>query len=84
MIAAVVTMILLTGAGQGTSAADTPAAEAAAAVETEKTEPLSPMAIECLRQGSYPGGDFVVEVQLADGLGFKQYVVSYLSEGLKR
>jgi dipeptidyl aminopeptidase/acylaminoacyl peptidase len=52
-------------------------------VEPVEAEPLSPMAIESLRQGRYPGGDFVVEEQLADGSGFERYVVSYLSEGLK-
>ncbi|MDF1567459.1 MAG: prolyl oligopeptidase family serine peptidase [Spirochaetaceae bacterium] len=82
-IAAVVAVILLTSAGQGATATDTPTAETSSVAALEKAQPLSPMAIESLRQGSYPGGNFVVEEQLADGSGFEQYVVSYLSEGLK-
>jgi len=82
-IAAVAAVILLTGAGQGSSVGEVSIAEPEMKVEPVKAEPLSPMAIESLRQGSYPGGDFVVEEQLADGSGFEQYVVSYLSEGLK-
>ena len=54
-----------------------PAAVEAAAV------PLSPMAIQSLRDGSYPGGEFIVEQELPDGTNYSQSVVSYLSEGLK-
>ena len=41
------------------------------------------MAIRSLRDGSYPGGEFVVEQELPDGTGYTQSVVSYRSEGLK-
>ncbi|PLX20847.1 hypothetical protein C0584_03620 [Candidatus Parcubacteria bacterium] len=42
-----------------------------------------PMSISSLRGGNYPGGDFVVEEELANGTNYKQSIVSYLSEGLK-
>ncbi|MFH1822549.1 MAG: alpha/beta fold hydrolase [Patescibacteria group bacterium] len=43
----------------------------------------SPMFIETLRQGKYPGDDFIIEQTLANGTNYKQYIASYLSEGLK-
>jgi len=42
-----------------------------------------PMSIESLRTGNYPGGDFVIVRTLADGANYKQYIASYLSEGLE-
>lgn len=42
-----------------------------------------PMAIANLRADSYPGGDFVIEQKLNNGTNYSQYIVSYLSEGLK-
>ena len=50
--------------------------------EQEEAE-LYPMAIEALRQGQYPGGQFTVEQTLANGSNYSQMVVSYLSESLK-
>jgi len=44
---------------------------------------LHPMSIESLRSGEYPGNDFVIEKELANGTNYKQYIVSYQSEGLK-
>ena len=44
---------------------------------------LHPMSISSLRADNYPGGDFVIEKTLANGVNYKQYIVSYLSEGLK-
>ena len=45
--------------------------------------PLHPLSIETLRQGDYPGSDFVVEQTLEPGSNYNRYVVSYQSEGLK-
>lgn len=42
-----------------------------------------PMAIESLKKQDYPGGQFTVEQQLANGSNYEQKVVSYQSEGLK-
>ena len=50
--------------------------------EIQEREP-DPMAIEVLRNREYPGGDFVVEEELANGTNYRQSVVSYQSEGLK-
>lgn len=43
----------------------------------------SPMAIQNLREREYLGGNFVIEETLANGTNYRQYVTSYLSEGLK-
>lgn len=51
--------------------------------DTKKLESLHPMSIAGLRQGNYPGGKFIIEEQLANGTNYEQYIVSYLSEGLK-
>lgn len=47
------------------------------------TPPTEPMEIKSLRSGNYPGGDFEIERTLPDGSNYKQFVVSYKSEGLK-
>jgi uncharacterized protein len=44
---------------------------------------LHPMAIEALRQGDYPGGDFTLEETLPNGINYQRFVASYQSEGLK-
>lgn len=50
----------------------------------EKAEvSLHPMAIESLRAGNYPGGDFVLEEELPNGTNYRQSIVSYQSEELK-
>lgn len=43
----------------------------------------SPISIESLREKKIEGTDFVVEQELKDGSNYKQYIVSYLSEGYK-
>lgn len=43
----------------------------------------NPMAIEVLRARGYEGGDFTVEETFPDGDNYKQFIASYLSEGLK-
>jgi dipeptidyl aminopeptidase/acylaminoacyl peptidase len=47
------------------------------------TPTLHPMAIEAMRQGSYPGSDLVVEETLEPGINYSRYYVSYQSDGLK-
>jgi dipeptidyl aminopeptidase/acylaminoacyl peptidase len=54
-----------------------------AANEIKKDVEISPMAIESLRKQEYPGGEFVIEKTLANGTNYKQFVASYMSEGLK-
>lgn len=49
----------------------------------QESDPLHPMSIAGLRQNNYPAGDFTIEEQLANGTNYQQYIVSYLSEGLK-
>lgn len=43
-----------------------------------------PLSIEHLRNEEYPGSDLQIEENLASGSNYKQYVVSYQSEGLKQ
>lgn len=57
--------------------------EVASVPEDAKEEELSPMAIKSLRNMEYPGGDFTIEQTLPNGTNYAQFVVSYLSEGLK-
>lgn len=55
------------------------------APETERrfsTDP-DPLQISEMRKGSYPGSEITIESTNIDGLYYKQYVVSYLSEGNK-
>jgi dipeptidyl aminopeptidase/acylaminoacyl peptidase len=54
-----------------------------AGIEAAEEASLHSMAIESLRKGEYPGGDFVIEEQLANGSNYAQYIASYQSEGLK-
>jgi uncharacterized protein len=42
-----------------------------------------PLSIENLRQGEYPGSDFVVEQELSPGSNYSRSIVSYKSDGLK-
>src|SRR6266576_5210407 len=44
---------------------------------------LNPLAIDAMRQRDYPGSDLVVEQTLPPGSNYRQYVASYLSDGLK-
>ena len=47
-------------------------------------EPIPhPLSIEALRQGEYPGSNFVIEQTLAPGSNYQRYIASYKSEGLK-
>ncbi|EKD65673.1 MAG: hypothetical protein ACD_50C00019G0009 [uncultured bacterium] len=42
-----------------------------------------PLSIEALRNGDYPGSDFVIEQTLTPGSNYQRYIASYKSEGLK-
>src|SRR5947208_8070312 len=54
-----------------------------AALAGPAPERLPPLAIDAMRQRDYPGSDLVIERTLAPGSNYRQYVVSYLSDGLK-
>ena len=45
--------------------------------------PLSPLAIDAMRQRDYPGSDLAIEQTLAPGVNYRRYVASYQSDGLK-
>lgn len=55
----------------------------AAVIRNYEPEIKHPMSIVSLREGDYPGGDFTIEERLGNGSNYEQYIVSYLSEGLK-
>lgn len=42
-----------------------------------------PLAIEVMREKSYPGSNIVIEQTLPDGSNYHQYLASYKSDGLK-
>jgi dipeptidyl aminopeptidase/acylaminoacyl peptidase len=44
---------------------------------------IHPLSIEYLRQQEYPGSPLIVEKTLSAGSHYRQYLVSYYSEGLK-
>src|SRR5690348_10621373 len=52
-------------------------------VVKKSNAPLDVLSIEAMRQGSYPGSNFVIEQTLDDGSNYHQYIASYLSDGLK-
>src|SRR5207247_6305335 len=54
-----------------------------AALPAAAPERLPPLAIDAMRQRDYPGSDLVVEQTLSPGSNYRQYVASYLSDGLK-
>ena len=43
----------------------------------------NPLNVEWLRQQSYPGSDITIEQELPRGSNYRQYIASYLSDGLK-
>lgn len=43
----------------------------------------NPLAIIAMRQKNYPGSDLIIEQILANGSNYHQFIVSYLSDGLK-
>jgi dipeptidyl aminopeptidase/acylaminoacyl peptidase len=61
-----------------------PAASATpAATPTATAIPLPPLAIERMRERSYPGSDITIERELPAGANYRRYLASYLSDGLK-
>lgn len=50
---------------------------------TPTPQPLSPLAIEYMRQQEYPGSDITIEQTLVPGSNYNRYVVSFKSDGLK-
>lgn len=44
---------------------------------------ISPLAIESMREKSYPGSTLMIEQTLTPGSNYNQYIVSYMSDGLK-
>ncbi len=53
------------------------------ATPTTTPTPMHPLAIEQMRQQTYPGSDIVIEETLAPGVNYDRYLASYQSEGLK-
>lgn len=49
----------------------------------ELTVAAFPMAIQAMRQGSYPGSDIIIDQELPAGSNYRRFYVHYLSEGLK-
>jgi dipeptidyl aminopeptidase/acylaminoacyl peptidase len=45
--------------------------------------PLNPLSIIAMRQKSYPGSDITIEQTLPNMPNYKQYIASYMSDGLK-
>lgn len=43
----------------------------------------NPLSIESMRKKTYPGSNLTIEQTLAPGSNYKQYIASYLSDGLK-
>jgi dipeptidyl aminopeptidase/acylaminoacyl peptidase len=43
----------------------------------------NPLQIDYMRRQSYPGSDITIEQELPNGSNYKQYIVSYLSQGYK-
>ncbi|MFN8594866.1 MAG: alpha/beta hydrolase [Anaerolineae bacterium] len=43
-----------------------------------------PLTIDSMRQRSYPGSDITIEQELPRGATYRQYIASYLSDGLKQ
>ncbi len=46
-------------------------------------KPLDPLTIANMRARQYPGSDLKIEETLADGVNYHQYIVSYISDGLR-
>jgi dipeptidyl aminopeptidase/acylaminoacyl peptidase len=43
----------------------------------------NPLSIATMRARAYPGSDLTIEQTLADGSNYRQYIASYMSDGLK-
>jgi len=49
----------------------------------EEVTEINPLMISAMRKKNYPGSQIQIEETLASGSNYKQYIASYLSEGLK-
>ena len=45
--------------------------------------PLVAMDIRAMRAGSYPGSEIIIDRELSPGSGYRRYIASYQSDGLK-
>jgi dienelactone hydrolase len=61
----------------------TPTATPTSTATPTPTPTLDPLQIESMRQRDYPGSEITIEQELPPGSNYHQYIVSYLSEGLK-
>lgn len=52
-------------------------------VASQRVAQLDPLTIQAMRQRSYPGSVITIEKQLSNASNYRQYIVSYLSDGLK-
>lgn len=52
-------------------------------IKASPTVETFPLQIEVMRKKNYPGSDIQIEEQLGNGSNYKQYVVSYKSDGFK-
>ena len=60
-----------------------PSPTATATATATPTPTPDPLTIQSMRERTYPGSDITIEQTLPQGSNYNQYVVSYLSEGLK-
>lgn len=51
--------------------------------QASQKSPLPPLAIEALRNRNYEGGEFEIDRPLANGTNYRQFIASYISDGLK-
>ena len=65
------------------TATHTPTATVTPTNTPTPTPTPNPLNIEWLRQQSYPGSDITIEQELPRGSNYRQYIASYLSDGLK-
>lgn len=56
---------------------------ASAVVTTPNTSQDNPLSITAMRKGNYPGSGLAIEQTLTPGSNYRQYIASYMSEGLK-
>ena len=57
--------------------------QTATATPTDTPTPQHPLAIEYMRQQTYPGSEITIEETLQPGSNYDRYIASYLSEGYR-
>jgi len=65
------------------AATDTSTATATSTNTPTPTPTPNPLDVEWMRKQSYPGSDITIEQELPRGSDYRQYIASYLSDGLK-